>query len=223
MADLWGTLVPLIVASAIVPLHLAITQVFVRSSARVAIAWLAGITTVRVVQGLVFGLMFSTSLVLRRSDNRKVLVGGILLVFAVILYTTALRKALMDQDEDPPPPKWKERAASIGPFGAFWAGVALMSVGVKFWVFTLGAIGAIIDAQIGWGPGIATFLAFVVLAQSGHLLLIGFGVASSDGSSTRINALSDWLKRRNRIVTIVLGFVFGTWFLVKALSLLGVM
>jgi hypothetical protein len=32
-----------------------------------------------------------------------------------------------------------------------------------------------------------------------------------------------WLQRNNRVVVIVLGLVFGTWFLIKALSGFGVL
>jgi len=45
--------------------------------------------------------------------------------------------------------------------------------------------------------------------------------ASLERSATALKRFADWLQRRNRIVTIALGVVFGTWFLVKALSGLG--
>jgi hypothetical protein len=60
-----------------------------------------------------------------------------------------------------------------------------MTIIVKFWVFTLGAISAIADTHLGAKLSILTF------------------------------------KRNNRILTIVLGVIFGTWFLFKALARLG--
>lgn len=222
MADLWGTLVPLIIASAIVPLHLAVTRVFVQSSTRVAAAWVAGITAVRLIQGMLFGLVFTTGVALARSADRRIVASGVLLVLAVMLYATALRKALYDDDEEaPPPPKWKEKAESVGPLAAFGAGVLVTSVAVKFWIFTLGAIGAIVDAGLGRVPGILIFLLFVALGQSGHVALIALGVLSS-GRSAGANGPAEWMKRSNRVAIVVVSLALGTWFLLKALSIRGI-
>jgi hypothetical protein len=37
-----------------------------------------------------------------------------------------------------------------------------------------------------------------------------------------LDAFSEWLRRNNRLITIVIGVVFGTWFLLKALKQLHV-
>jgi hypothetical protein len=62
---------------------------------------------------------------------------------------------------------------------------------------------------------------FVVLAQSGHFAILALGASSSSGPSAVVERLSAWLQRNNRIITIVLGVIFGTWFLFKALAGLG--
>jgi hypothetical protein len=41
-------------------------------------------------------------------------------------------------------------------------------------------------------------------------------------SAAALDAVSDWLGRRNREILIVLGLVFGTWFQAKGLGGLGV-
>lgn len=37
-------------------------------------------------------------------------------------------------------------------------------------------------------------------------------------SAAVLDAMSGWLVKHNRVLVIALGVVFGTWFLVKALS-----
>jgi hypothetical protein len=38
-----------------------------------------------------------------------------------------------------------------------------------------------------------------------------------------LDHVSGWLERNNRVIVIVLGLVFGAWFLLKALQGLGVL
>ena len=62
MIDLWTTLVPLILASAILPVQIAVTILLLRSPAGrlAAVAWVGGMTVVRLAQGLVFGVVLET-------------------------------------------------------------------------------------------------------------------------------------------------------------------
>ncbi len=59
MAGLWSTLLPLAIASAIVPVQLVVTVVLQRSAAGrvVSLAWVLGMLTVRLGQGIVIGLL----------------------------------------------------------------------------------------------------------------------------------------------------------------------
>jgi hypothetical protein len=113
------------------------------------------------------------------------------------------------------------KAEWMSSWAAFGAGAGYVVISAKFWVFTLGAIGAIGGASIGRVPSVVTFVAFVVLTLSGNLAVLGFAAASPDRSATALTRFADWLQHNNRIIVIALGLVFGTWFLVKALSGLG--
>lgn len=97
-----------------------------------------------------------------------------------------------------------------------------MVIGIKFWVFTLSAIAAIGDADLGQPGATVAFVMFVVLAASIHLVLIGISFAVPAKSDALLQRTNDWLTSHNRIMMIVLGFVFGTWFMVKALDGFGV-
>jgi threonine/homoserine/homoserine lactone efflux protein len=93
-----------------------------------------------------------------------------------------------------------------------------VAVSPKFWVFTLGAIAAIAESEVPSATAVLTFLAFVALALSVNLAMVGFSAVSPSRSADLLRRLADWLERNNRVIKIVLGAVFGTWFLFKALS-----
>lgn len=105
---------------------------------------------------------------------------------------------------------------------AFLLGFGVLLIGAKFWVFTLTAVSSIGDADLTRGEGVATFLVFVVLAESVHLAIVGAALVAPDRSAGLLDRASEWLRIHNRVIMIVLGFVFGTWFLIKALDGLGV-
>ena len=111
---------------------------------------------------------------------------------------------------------------SLTPGKAFLIGAGLLAIGAQFWVFTLGAVGAISDADLGRSSSILNFLLFVVLAESVHLLLLGIVVVAPKKASSVLDRSSSWLEAHNRVIMIMLGLVFGTWFMIKALSGLGV-
>ena len=76
-----------------------------------------------------------------------------------MLFVTAAQKLLSDADPDAPPPKWMAMIATIGPGRAFLFGAGLLLVKAKFWVFTLGAISVIEEAQLGRSGSIASVAA----------------------------------------------------------------
>jgi hypothetical protein len=61
MFDLWSNLAPLILASAVLPLQTIVTLLLLRSSIRSAYAWVAGMTMVRLLQGVLFGVVLTAS------------------------------------------------------------------------------------------------------------------------------------------------------------------
>lgn len=226
MTDLWTSLIPLIIGGALVPIQIIITILLLRSGAGriTAVAWVAGMTTVRLGQGLVFGLVLGGGASSgSSSDGPGTAVSLLLLVLAVVFYVTAARQLLRHPDEDAPPPKWMAIIDGIRPGKAYLLGVGLLAVGAKFWVFTLGAIAAIADAGLGTVPSIATFLVFVALTESIHLLALGVAYLLPQRSASVLARISGLLEAYNRPIMIVLGLVFGTWFLVKALGGLGIL
>ena len=226
MPDLVVTLIPLAIGSAVVPIQIIITILLLRSpGGRItAVAWVAGMTAIRLVQGLVFGLLLGA----RGGDaggedgGSSVLASVVLLVLAIMFYVVAAKQLLKHPDDDAPPPKWMAMLDGVAPGKAFLLGVGLVAISAKFWVFTLGAIAAIGDAGLGMGGSVVAFLLFVALAESIHLAAVGFAYAAPTRAEAGLARFSALLERYNGPIMIVLGLVFGTWFLVKALTGLGI-
>jgi len=226
VTTLWGSLLPLIVGSALVPIQYVITTLLLRSRAGkvTAVAWVAGMTVVRLAQGLVFGLIIGSSTSDGgTSDGPSSATSLLLLAVAILFYVAALKQLLGHPDEDAPPPKWMAMVEEATPGKAFLLGLGVLAIGAKFWVFTLGAIAVIGDAGMDRPASITTFLLFVVLAESLQLALLVVAYVLPDRSSAILDRLASLLERYNRILVIGLGLVFGSWFLIKALSGLGLL
>ena len=226
VTDLWSSLIPLIVGGALVPIQIVITTLLLRSRAGklTAVAWVAGMTTVRLAQGLVFGLLLgSQDGSSSTSDEPAAAMSLLLLVLAIVFYVSAAKQVAKHPDEDAPPPKWMAMLDGIRPARAYLLGVGLLAIGAKPWVFTLGAIAAIGDAGLDQRVSIVTFLVFVVLTESIHLMAIGVAYALPDRSAALLDRITMFMETYNRTIMIVLGLVFGTWFLVKALGGLGIL
>lgn len=219
MSSLWATLAPLIAGGALVPIQLIITILLLRSGGgpKVAAAFVAGMTSLRLVQGVVFGLLFAAGDTGgAEATGPGPVVSGVLLALAVVLYATAAKQVFAHEDPDAPP-KWITMTESMSAGKAFLLGAGSLAIGAKFWVFTLGAIGAIGDADLNRTSAVITFIAFAVATVSAHLIVLAVAVMLPKQSASALDATASWLKGHNRIIVIVLGLVFGTWFLLKGL------
>jgi hypothetical protein len=226
MGDLWSTLLPLIVASALVPVQITLTVLLLRSSVGTAAAWVGGMTATRLAQGVLFGIVFAGAGALSGSQDGPGPVVSVVLLVVALLFLTKAAKLLLgggDDDEDAQPPKWMKLTESVTAGKAFLFGAGYVAIAAKLWVFTLGAIGAIDEAGLGSAASIALFVLFVVLAEAIPLAFVAYAALARDSSQAVLHRVSAWLEKNNRIIVIVLGLVFGVWFLLKALQGLGVL
>jgi uncharacterized membrane protein (UPF0136 family) len=225
MDGLWAALGPLVLGSALVPAQLVVTIALLRSSTgtRAAIGFVAGMSAVRLLQGVVFGLVIEGSGAGDDPAAASTLRAALLLVVAILLLVMAVKKLLTDEDPDAPPPAWLTRAGSLRSWQAFLTGAGLMVIGPKFWVFNLGAIAAIEQAALARPTAVATYLVFVGLTAVPTASIVAVTMAVPDRSDRALEWLARWLERNSRHIVIGVGLVFGTWFLAQALTGLGVL
>jgi hypothetical protein len=220
----WAALAPLVLGSALVPAQLVVTVALLGAPTgrRAAIAFIGGMSTVRLLQGVVFGLAIDTSGVGDDPASASTLRATLLLVVAILLLGMAVRKLVTGVDPDAPPPAWLTRASSLRTGAAFLTGVGLLAIAPKFWVFNLGAIAVIEEAALTWSAAVATYLGFVVLTAVPTASIVAVTLTAPERSERILARLTLWLERNNRTIVIGVGLVFGAWFLAQALATLGV-
>jgi len=225
MNDLWTTLLPLILGSALVPAQIIVTILLLRSRGGriVAVAWIAGMTVARLAQGVVFGLVQGVGSAGEVSGGPGWILSSVLLVLAVVLYATAAKELAGGTDEDAPPPKWMSMVEGVTPGRAFLLGAGLVLIGAKLWVFTLGALGAIGDAGLGQPAASVAFVVYVALAQGILIGVVGMAYLLPTRADAILDRIYELLERYNRAIMVAVGLVFGTWFMVMALEGLGVL
>jgi len=223
MGALLVALSPFIIGSAIVPAQIIIAILLLKSPSQAvlkATAYVGGMTVLRLLQGLIFGLilMDSAAATAEEGSGKSPIVLTLLLVLGILLLISAFRLWRKEDDPDAPPPRWLTMIDSLTPLKAFGMGFSLVLIGPKFWVFTLSAIGVIGEKQLGQPSSTVAYLLFVLLAESLLLLLILVRGVLPKQSKNLLDQVSAWLTRYNRPIMITVSLVFGLLFLYQGAS-----
>lgn len=207
-------LLPPIIAAAVLPAWILISLLLLRGEGGVArsTAFSAGVVATRLVQGLLFSLIIGASADAGDASRAKAIKSTLFVVLGILMLAFAYKKWRKEEDPDAPPPKWMTALSSIPALKAFGLGVLLMTIGPKQWVFTLSAIAAINEAQLGQTAGALAYLFFVLAAQSLILAPVVFTLAAPARASTILDSALGWLERYNRPIGIAVSLIFGVWF-----------
>ncbi|MFQ4141885.1 GAP family protein [Chlorogloeopsis sp. ULAP02] len=222
METLLISLLPYIIGSAIVPLQIIIGLLLLKSPNQglfKAIAYVAGMTITRLLQGLIFGLVLSGSSALtEESSGKNSIISTLLLVLGILLLITAYKKWRREDDPDDSPPKVLTMIDSLTPLRAFGIGLGLPLIAAKLWVFTLSALATIASAQLDQLSSTILYLLFILLAESLLLIPILARILIPERSKYLLTELSAWLTKNSRPITIVVSLVFGLFFLHSGIS-----
>lgn len=223
MGSVTVSLLPLIIASAVMPAQIIITIMLLKSpqqAALKALAFVAGMTSLRLLQGLFFGLILADSNTAAdaASNEKNAVVSVLLLILGILFLITAYKKWIKEEDPDAPPPKWIAMIDSLTLAKAFGIGFGLLIIGAKFWVFTLSAISVIEEAQLGQPSSSVAYLLFVLLAVSILLVLILIRLIMPERSKSLLDSASALLARYNRPIMIGVSLIFGLIFLIQGIS-----
>ena len=224
MVELWTTLIPLALGSAIIPVEIALTILVLKAPGGVpkALAWVGGMTVVRLAQWLVLGTIIETA-VDDGQPGTSAVEGALLLLVGILFLVIAARKATNQPDEDAPPPAWMSMMNGVSAGRAFAMGAAVIALNPKLWAFTLGTLGAIGDAGLTGVASLGAFLVFVVIAQGFHLGSIALTVLAPARAERVLGGMNAWLERHSRTVLIGFSAVFGVWLLLKSLAAFGIL
>jgi hypothetical protein len=207
-------LVFLAIGGSIAPPLLLLTILFLGSRRPLpnAIALALGYFATCAVMGIVgltlFGEAESAATTIGRAIS--VTVGSLLLVLG-------LRSLLKAPDPDASPPRWMESVASMSPARAFGFGMVLFPVQIKNLAIFIACVELIAAASLGPG-GSAVALGLVILVFAVPVIaLIGLYAVATRRASAMLGSLRAWMEKNNRPITVVLGFVFGAFFLLRGL------
>ncbi len=220
MGNVIAELIPLILGAAIVPIWIIIVLFLLRGKGGLlkALAFVVGISSVRLAQGIVFGYIFRSAEEASGESGSGVIVSTLLLVIGILLLITAFKQYRKEDDPDGPPPKWMEIFSTATPVKAFALGAALIAIAAKQWVFTLSAIATIGQASLSQVENVITFLVYVLLAISLPLVPILFSAIAPRQSAVTLERMGKWLEKHNRHIVIAVSLIFGVFFLWKGMS-----
>lgn len=217
MDSVLASLLPFIIGSALVPLQIIIVVLLLTGEQRgtlKAIAFVLGMTITRLAQGFLFGITLASASGDPDYDVRTGAVKStLLMVLGILLLIAAYKKWAKEPDPDAPPPKWMGMIDAITPVRAFLFGAGFILIAVKLWVFTLGALSAIAEAQLSRQEGIIAFLLYILLAQSLLIIPILIRLLMPSRAGRILGALGGWMEKNNDRIVIVVSLVFGLLFL----------
>jgi hypothetical protein len=216
------SLLPYILGGALVPVQIIVVILLLTSEKQgplKAILFVTGMTLARLAQGVLFGLVLTGgSGDPADAANSGAFQAGLLVALGIFLLTTAYKKWVDEPDPDAPPPKWLTMIDGITPARALFFGAGFILIAAKLWVFTLGAINVISEAQLGRSSSITAFLLYILLAQSLLLLPILIRLLLPKQAAGWLRAFGGWLEQHNARIVMVVSLVFGLFFLYRGLS-----
>jgi uncharacterized membrane protein YidH (DUF202 family) len=220
MGDVLINLLPVIVGAAVVPLYPIVVMLLLQSEGGLgkAIGFVAGGVTIRLAQGILFGLVLGAASSENGKDGPGPVVATLLLLLGILLLTTAYKKWQKEEDPDAPPPQWMTTISSFSTVKAIGAGALYVVIAVKQWVFTLAAIGIISEAGLGGGASVALYLLYTLATQLLVLLPIGMFAIAPQQAAKPLAAAQGWLDRNNRVIAMTVSLIFGLWFSYKGIT-----
>lgn len=212
-------LLPLILASAIYPAGLIINTILLigENGTTRSGAFIGGVTTARLIQGVLFGLIFAASAASEENSNAPSAIGSTLfVVIGLVFIITAIKMYANEPDPDAPPKGLTLNSAK--PPKIFLLGAGWVMVAVTLWLFTLEALAIIYDADLTPTENVIAYLIYAVGAVIFMLIPLIICLVAPEPSKAVLSKVRVWMERNNRAVMIVASAVFGVLFLSKGIS-----
>lgn len=211
------SLMPLILASALVPVQIIVTILLLQQKSQGltrGVMFALGLTFTRIIQGLVFGvILYPTA----QAEGTSPVVYILLTLLGILLLITAYKKS-QKQPDPYKKPALIGKMISLSPQGIFLAGLGLPLLSAKLWVFTLSAISIIEEAVGSFQEGILIYLVYLMCAQILLILPIVYKLLLPKSSQRLLDRISQFLERHNKAITVGASLVFGLLFLYQGIT-----
>ena len=222
MTELWLALLPILLAMLISPARTiaVILLLHTPKQALTAFTYVCGLITAMMIQGILFGLLFSfVDLTMdEREADLMVVVSIMFILVGIIMLTGAAKFVFQEEEDDKPPPAWLEKIEFLSPRTAYSTGFGWIMVSPKQWAFVLTAVAVIFTANFPPLASLVNFFIFSVLIQLVYFIIIGIHLLMPVRSEAILNSIFNWVKSNFRTVAIALFSGFGLFFLIKGIS-----
>jgi hypothetical protein len=174
-----------------------------------AIAFVSGVTAVRIAQSIIFSFFINAADVTSKTGESGIIASTVQVIVGILLWATALKEVYARDEDDALIAKWMTVITTFTPLKAFGLGVLLVSTSIRAWLFMLSAIGVIERAGLSAVQSAVAFLFYI----GGAALLLVAPIVVTLRAPARFDALADWVHSRDRPITVVASLVIGGFFL----------
>ena len=219
MIDLLPQLFVLAVGGSIAPVLLLLTILFLGSQRPLpnATALVLGYFAVYAAVGIAGLILFSGTA--GAAGSTASTIGRIVSVtLGVLLIVLGLRRLFITRDPDASLPRWLESVSSITPTKAFGIGMVLFPLQIRILAIFIACLNLIATASLRTQESIIGLVLMLLIFAIPVLVLIGLYAAVPQRASSMLEALRAWMEKNNRVITVVLCFVFGAFLLVRGFS-----
>ena len=219
MIDLLPQLFVLAVGGSIAPVLLLLTILFLGSQRPLpnATALVLGYFAVCAAVGIAGLILFSGTA--GAAGSTASTIGSIVsATLGVLLIVLGLRGLFITRDPDASLPRWMEAVSSITPAKAFGIGMVLFPLQIRILAIFIACLNLIATASLRTQESIIGLVLMLLIFAIPVLVLIGLYAAVPQRASSMLESLRAWMEKNNRVITVVLCFVFGAFFLVRGFS-----
>lgn len=220
MGDVLVQLVPLVIGNILMPTWILLVLFMLRTAHGLVntIAFVGGITLIRLTQGVLFGTILSAYDVYYGANALRTLVSVLFLVTGIVMWVAGLRQVYLQvyrQDNGTGLSlRFQGMLSAVTPLRALGLGVLLVATSLRAWIFTLTALGAIDRAALSLVQSVVAFLLYVLGAQ----LMLVVPIIIATYSSKWLDAAANWLMQHSRLIVVSASFVVGGFFVWSGLS-----
>jgi hypothetical protein len=220
MGNVVISLLPLIAGSAILPVGIIIVIIMLmgENGPRRALAFIGGLTLMRLIQGVLFGYVFGASAAVEDASGPSPVTSTLLIMVGLLFVMSGIKTYRNEPDLDDPPPKWMTMVDSLTVTKALLVSMGWVLVAPKLWAFTLSAISTIREADLSASENVIAYLIYMIGCVLIFLILLIIDVVAPEQSKVILARLRGWLEKNNRVIMIVLSAVFGVAFLYKGIT-----
>ena len=219
MGNVIFELLPVVVSATVVPFYIVAVLILLQTDGGLVktLGFMAGGLAMRLVQGLLFGIVFGAAMQASSEGGQRLIVSTLLLVLGILLLITAFLKWQKAEDPDAPP-RWMATISGLSAVKAVGAGALFVTIAVKQWVFTLSAIGVIGEAELGGAASVGLYLFYVLATQTLVLAPVLASAVVPQQALRILEAAQTWLERHSQVIAVTVSLVFGVLFLYKGVT-----